>query len=158
MALVLQLNKNLTSSEITFWEFSILRISLDVPLFQQNNSSIPKLSHCVKSVQIRSFFWSVFSCIWTEYGDLRSNSPYSVWIWENTDQTKLRIWTLFMQWVLLFIFFIITRRGIVYKWHNFFCLCSVSNLTHPQSFRKGTKSSGNFDKISFTLKLWSKYS
>ena len=28
--------------------------------------------HCVKSVQIRSFFWSVFSCIRTEYGDLRS--------------------------------------------------------------------------------------
>ena len=26
--------------------------------------------HYVKSVQIRSFFWSLFSCIWTEYGDL----------------------------------------------------------------------------------------
>ena len=26
--------------------------------------------HCVKSVQIRSYFWSVFSCIRTEYGDL----------------------------------------------------------------------------------------
>ena len=32
--------------------------------------------HCVKSVQIRSFFWSVFYCIWTEYGDLRSKSEY----------------------------------------------------------------------------------
>ena len=29
-------------------------------------------SHCVKSVQIRSYFWAVFSCIRTEYGDLRS--------------------------------------------------------------------------------------
>ena len=28
--------------------------------------------HCVKSAQIRSFFCSVFSCIRTEYGDLRS--------------------------------------------------------------------------------------
>ena len=27
--------------------------------------------HCVKRVQIRSFFWSVFSCIPTEYGDLQ---------------------------------------------------------------------------------------
>ena len=27
--------------------------------------------HCVKSVQIRSFFWFVFSRIRTEYGDLR---------------------------------------------------------------------------------------
>ena len=24
--------------------------------------------HCVKSVQIRSYFWPVFSCIRTEYG------------------------------------------------------------------------------------------
>ena len=29
--------------------------------------------HCVESVQIRSYIWSVFSCIRTEYGDLRSN-------------------------------------------------------------------------------------
>ena len=28
--------------------------------------------HCVKSVQIRKFFWSVFFCIWTKYGDLLS--------------------------------------------------------------------------------------
>ena len=34
--------------------------------------------HCLKSAQIQSFFWSVFSCIRTEYGDLRSKSPYSV--------------------------------------------------------------------------------
>ena len=26
--------------------------------------------HCVKSVQMRSFFWSVLSRIWNEYGDL----------------------------------------------------------------------------------------
>ena len=40
----------------------------------------------VWSVQIRSFFWSVFSRIRTEYEDLRSKSPYSVRIRENTDQ------------------------------------------------------------------------
>ena len=49
--------------------------------------------HCVKSVQIRSFFWSLFSYIRIEYGDW-SKSPYSVRIQENTDQKKLRIWTL----------------------------------------------------------------
>ena len=27
--------------------------------------------HCVKSVQIRTYFWSVFSCIRAEYGDLQ---------------------------------------------------------------------------------------
>ena len=44
------------------------------------------LYHCVKSVQKRSFFWSVFS-----------RSLYSVRMRENTDQKKLRIWTLFTQ-------------------------------------------------------------
>ena len=53
--------------------------------------------HYVKSVQIASFFWSVFSCIWTEYGDLLHKSLYSVQIQENTAQKKLRIWTLFTQ-------------------------------------------------------------
>ena len=47
-----------------------------------------------KSVQIRSYFWSVFSCIRTEYGEILRISPYSVRMWENTDQEKLRIWTL----------------------------------------------------------------
>ena len=54
-----------------------------------------KYKHCMKSAQIRSFFWSVFSCIWIEYGDL---PPYSVRIQENTEQKKFRIWTLFTQW------------------------------------------------------------
>ena len=49
----------------------------------------------VKSVQIRSFFWSLFSCIQTEYGDLRGKFKYSVRKQEKTDQKKLRIWTLF---------------------------------------------------------------
>ena len=42
--------------------------------------------HCMKSVQIRSFSWSVFSRIRTEYGKIRSMSPYSVRMRENTDQ------------------------------------------------------------------------
>ena len=37
--------------------------------------------HCVKTVQIRSYFWSVFSLFGL-----------------NTDQKKLSIWTLFTQW------------------------------------------------------------
>ena len=36
-------------------------------------------------VQIRSYFWSVFSCIRTEYGEILHISPYSVRIKENTD-------------------------------------------------------------------------
>ena len=34
-------------------------------------SDIYDRAHCVKSVQIQSYFWSVFSCIWIEYEDLR---------------------------------------------------------------------------------------
>ena len=45
--------------------------------------SVPH-SHCVKSFQIRSAFWSTFSCIRTEYGDRKS--PYSVQILKNKDQ------------------------------------------------------------------------
>ena len=54
-------------------------------------------SHYVKNVQIWSFFWSVFSHIQTEYGEILRLSPYSVQMWENTDQKKLHIWTLFTQ-------------------------------------------------------------
>ena len=54
--------------------------------------------HCLKSVQIRSFLWPVFSSITTEYGDLLYETPYSFQIQENTDRNKLGIWTLFMQW------------------------------------------------------------
>ena len=51
-----------------------------------NNLTFAKylFSHCVKSVQIRSFFWSVLSCIRTEYRKIRTRK-------------KLRIWTLFTQ-------------------------------------------------------------
>ena len=50
--------------------------------------------HCLKSVQIRSFFWSVFSRVRIEYGEIRIISPYSVRMRKNTNQKKLRIWTL----------------------------------------------------------------
>ena len=56
-----------------------------------NLLSIPRCENCPNA----EFYCSVFSCIRTEYGDLRSKSPYSVRIQKNTDQKKLRIWTFF---------------------------------------------------------------
>ena len=56
------------------------------------------MNHFPKSVQILSFFWYVFPRIWTEYRDLRRKFTYSLQIRENTDQRKLRIWILFVQW------------------------------------------------------------
>ena len=55
--------------------------------------------HCVKCVQIRSFFWSVFFRIRTEYRNPNTGlNPYSVWIQEKTDQKILHIRILFTQW------------------------------------------------------------
>ena len=66
-------------------------------ILDTNESVLWNILYCVKSIQIRSFFWSAFSCIWPEYGDLLRKSLCSVRIEKNTDQKKLRIWTLFMQ-------------------------------------------------------------
>ena len=53
--------------------------------------------HCVKSVQIRSFFQSVFSRIHTEYWEILCISPYSVRMRGNTNQKNLCIRTVFRQ-------------------------------------------------------------
>ena len=45
-------------------------------------------------------FVAYFSRIRTEYGDLLRKSPYSVRMRENVDQKKLRIRTLFTQWLV----------------------------------------------------------
>ena len=38
------------------------------------------------------FFWSVFCHIRTEYGEIRTISPYLVWMRENTDQKNSEYW------------------------------------------------------------------
>ena len=43
------------------------------------------------------FFWSLFFRIRTEYRKIPRISPYSIPMRKNTDQKKLRIWTLFTQ-------------------------------------------------------------
>ena len=54
-------------------------------LFNCFTSKINRL-HCVKCVQIRSFFWSVFSRIRNQYGEILCISPYSVRMRKNTNQ------------------------------------------------------------------------
>ena len=76
-------------------------VSMDDEIYKENNHvnfnplQKKKYLYCVKSVQIRSLFWSVLSCIRTEYGDFIRKYLYPVRIQQNTDQIKLRIWTLF---------------------------------------------------------------
>ena len=50
----------------------MIRHKSDVTLFIADDMK----THYVKSVQIRSFFWSVYSCIRTEYGDLLNTGKY----------------------------------------------------------------------------------
>ena len=38
------------------------------PVYGMKDTNIS--THYVKTVQMQSFFWSVFSCIWTKYRDL----------------------------------------------------------------------------------------
>ena len=89
--------------------------------------------HCVKSVQIRSFFWSVLFHIRTEYGDLLRKSPYLVRIRENTDQKKLRIWTLFTE------LFLSKKPTVVQIFHQIlnrgYLLFRIPSLTAKYSLR-----------------------
>ena len=52
---------------------------------------VTKNIHTAWSVQIRSFLWSVFSRIQTEYGEIRSISPYSVRMRKNAGKMRTRI-------------------------------------------------------------------
>ena len=71
--------------------------------------------HCVKLVQIRSYFWSVFSCIWTEYRKIRTrnnsvcgHSSRSVHWWQMEKR--------YLQWCLS----CSPRRFCFVKFHSFF--------------------------------------
>ena len=55
-------------------------------------------NHCVKSVQIRSYFWSAVSCIQTEYRKIRTRNNYvfrhfsrNEWICEKCKQGKVKV-------------------------------------------------------------------
>ena len=73
--------------------------------------------HCVESVQIRSFFWSIFSRIRSEYGEIRSMR-------ENTDQIKLCIWTLFTQCSKIYL-----QKYLIYFCLKFITISSLFGTT-----------------------------
>ena len=97
--------KSSTSSILwVLWEFYsvvgliIILLYLSSPWFMKDvlrtQTDIYDATHWVKSVQIRSFFWSVFSCIQSEYRKIRTrknpylNTFHTVTIWENSYFTK----------------------------------------------------------------------
>ena len=88
--------------------------------------------HCVKSVQIRFFLWSIFSRIRTEYGDLRSKS---VRIQANKEQKKICIWRLFKPCRLKWVKFQLYPVTLLYKSFHHFQRTSVvivkkANIVH----------------------------
>ena len=83
-----------------------------------SESILPRLActqdnHSVKSVQMQSFSWSVFSGIWIEYRD-------SVQIRENMDQKKLRIWNLLPQCM---------RTGAIKDFQIYAQRCKISSTS-----------------------------
>ena len=86
---------------------------------------------------MRSFFWSVFSCVWTEYWDLLRKSPYSGQIQENTDQKKLRIFALFKQCLRI-------------QYHYF-----ASRLENLKKKKKRLKKRNGFRGLNITFKQFS---
>ena len=128
------------------------------------------LDHCVKSVQIRIILWSVFSHIRTEYGEIRSISPYSVRMRENTDQKILRIWTLFTQWMIWyledfnrflsnapFIFTTIDDHRRITRfaqWHGF--IVEELTITNVTEEKKPNSFSSFFKSSLFKLFVWAK--
>ena len=91
--------------------------------------------HCVKSVHIQSFFWSVFSRIRTGCGGLWRKSLYSVWIRENTDQKKLCIWTLLIQLVLKMMVLTLIIFIFLSKTPNYMFLLSLYQQTTIKNYQ-----------------------
>ena len=94
------------------------------------NHCFKKKPHCVKSVEKRSIFWSVFSRIRTKNGEILRNSSYSVRMRKNTDQNKLRIWTLFTQclrneWLQSYNLNIISLQQFFIKFRSSHRRCSM---------------------------------
>ena len=66
---------DITDNNLQRWKTLDITPEAYLELCQATNSVINpfrKKNHCVKSVQIRSFFWPVISCIKTEYRKIRT--------------------------------------------------------------------------------------
>ena len=81
-------------SEFIFWNVNEnLRFVLNKRTCSEKQVLFFVRSHCVKSVLIGVFSGPYFPA----FGLNTGKSPYSVQIWENTDQKRLPIWTFFAQ-------------------------------------------------------------
>ena len=63
------------TTECRQYRVSAITIAIDGVDWPEKKRYNYHIIHCVKSIQIRSFFWSVFSCIRTDTPDLSVFSP-----------------------------------------------------------------------------------
>ena len=125
----------------------------------------------MKSVQTWNFIWSAFSLIRTEYGKILRISPYSDRMQENTDQKKLRIWTLSRSvnfrldqvlWWLAFAYNIFeeftessyvnrTKKQKIQAKRNLFKILYKTSFSNALAIFSKTETKYNFSEFSFTL-------
>ena len=93
-------------------------------------SSLACITYCVKSIQIWSFFWSVFSRIRTEYRDMTDKSPYPVRTQKNVDQKKLQIQIVFAQCLSSVSQITISNSPVLYEIAALKILTTTSSATY----------------------------
>ena len=82
-------------AKTSLWLFKVLRVDV-IGTYLLDSSSHETRRNCIligwyrlrKKYPYLELFWSLFSRIWTEYGEIQSISVYSVQMRENTDQNN----------------------------------------------------------------------
>ena len=72
----------LVTNDICFTHFTWLWLVR----YKQLSRNVSEINSLGERCLYSEFFWSVFSRIWTEYGEISSISPYWARMRENTDQ------------------------------------------------------------------------
>ena len=121
----------------SFFDFVLAaREELDNPTSPPFKKNFFQLYHSLESVQIWSFFVTLIfpHSDWIRRNTLHMYSPYSARMRENTDQERLRIWTLFTQSIFCEIIMNLPhfltntlKSGSHLPKKNYFC-CNESSL------------------------------
>ena len=87
-----------------------------------NDAVLIRRWHCVKSVQIRSFFWSIFSCIRTEYMKIRTrkNSVFGYFSRTGCLSEGIRYFYLPI-YILMVMKSLVSHRRTNFSYTNCFC-------------------------------------
>ena len=82
--------------------------------------------HCVKSVQIMNFLWSVFSCISIKYRKIRTRKNSIFWHFSRSGYIYIRLLIYWNQNNFIFLFFMFFGKSFLKIWLVF--LMEVSSI------------------------------